>query len=188
MAAEIYRDPDLEWLDHVPPVGLVVAPTLLKELGLLPLRQTPIDTGQVGEIIGSELSKPALTDPWAFVEQVLGWEARHVAGAPGGPAIPDELLVALPEHGTTLRPTWAVAELGEGDRPWQLLVRIEAPGVDPDARNALDGWEATPHQRFERLLRDTGVFAGLLISERAERKDGEVRVLSRVSPDLCAAR
>jgi len=175
MAAEIYRDPDLEWLDHVPPVGLVVAPSLLKELGLLPLRQTPIDTGQVGEVIGSELSKPALTDPWAFVEQVLGWEARHVAGALGGPAIPDELLVALPEHGTTLRPTWAVAELGEGDRRWQLLVRIEAPGVDPDARNALDGWEATPHQRFERLLRDTGVFAGLLISERDERKDGEVR-------------
>jgi len=175
MAAEIYRDPDLEWLDHVPPVGLVVAPTLLKELGLLPLRQTPIDTGKVVEIIGSELSKPALTDPWAFFEQVLGWEARHVAGAPGGPAIPDELLVALPEHGTTLRPTWAVAELGDGDRRWQLLVRIEAPGVDPDARNALDGWEATPHQRFERLLRDTGVFAGLLISERDERKDGEVR-------------
>ena len=175
MAAETYRDPDLEWLDHVPPVGLVVAPTLLKELGLLPLRQTPIDTGQVAEIIGAELSKPALTDPWAFFEQVLGWEARHVAGAPGGPAIPDELLVALPEHGTTLRPTWAVAELGDGDRRWQLLVRIEAPGVDPDARNALDGWEATPHQRFERLLRDTGVFAGLLISERDERKDGEVR-------------
>lgn len=175
MAAEIYRDPDLEWLDHVPPVGLVVAPTLLKELGLLPLRQTPIDTGQVGEIIGSELSKPALTDPWAFVEQVLGWEARHVAGAPDGSAIPDELVVALPEHGTTLRPTWAVAELGEGDRGWQLLVRIEAPGINPDSRNALDGWEATPHQRFERLLRDTGVFAGLLISERDERKDGEVR-------------
>jgi hypothetical protein len=175
MAAEIYRDPDLEWLDHVPPVGLVVAPTLLKELGLLPLRQTPIDTGQLSEITGSELSKPALTDPWAFFEQVLGWEARHVAGAPGGPAIPDDLLVALPEHGTTLRPTWAVAELGDGDRRWQLLVRIEAPGVDPDARNALDGWEATPHQRFERLLRDTGVFAGLLISEREERKDGEVR-------------
>jgi len=175
MAMEIYRDPDLEWLDHVPPVGLVVAPTLLKELGLPPLRQTPIDTGQVAEIIGSDLSKPALTDPWAFVEKVLGWEARHVAGAPGGPASPDELLVALPEHGTTLRPTWAVAELGDSDRRWQLLVRIEAPGVDPDARNALDGWEATPHQRFERLLRDTGIFAGLLISERDERKDGEVR-------------
>ena len=141
MASEIYRDPDLEWLDHVPPVGLVVAPTLLKELGLSPLRQTPIDTGLVAELVGSDISKPALSDPWPFVEQVLGWEARYVAGAPGGPAIPDELLIALPEHGTTLRPTWAVAELGEAERPWQLLVRIEAPGIDPDARNALDGWQ-----------------------------------------------
>ena len=34
---------------------------------------------------------------------------------------------------------------------------------------------ARPHQRFERLLRDTGVFAGLLISEREERAEGEVR-------------
>lgn len=175
MAIDINRDPDLEWLDHVPPVGLVVAPTLLKELGLIPTRQSPIETGEVGEIIGDDLATPALSDPWAFVEKVLGWEARHVAGTPGGPPIPDELLIALPEHGTTLTPTWAVAELGEGDRRWQLLVRIEERGVDPDARNALDGWEATPHQRFERLLRDTGVFAGLLISEREERKDGEVR-------------
>jgi N-6 DNA Methylase len=175
MAIDINRDPDLEWLDHVPPVGLVVAPTLLKELGLIPTRQSPIETGEVGEIIGDDLATPALSDPWAFVEKVLGWEAQHVAGAPGGPAIPDELFIALPEHGTTLAPTWAVAELGGGDRRWQLLVRIEERGVDPDARSALDGWEATPHQRFERLLRDTGVFAGLLISEREERKDGEVR-------------
>jgi len=175
MAIDINRDPDLEWLDHVPPVGLVVAPTLLKELGLPPSRQSPIETGEVGEIIGDDLAKPALSDPWAFVEKVLGWEARHVAGAPGGPTIPDDLLVALPEHGTTLAPTWAVAELGEGDRRWQLLVRVEARGVDPDGRNALDGWEATPHQRFERLLRDTGVFAGLLISEREVPNDGEVR-------------
>ena len=116
MAAEIYRDPDLEWLDHVPAGG--------------PRRRadTPQGTGTSCRL-GKRQSTPArlredhwagtfqacaLADPWAFVEQVLGWEARHVAGAPGGPAIPNELLVALPEHGTTLRPTWAVAELGEG--------------------------------------------------------------------------
>ncbi|QTL04820.1 N-6 DNA methylase [Aquabacter sp. L1I39] len=175
MAVDINHDPDLEWLDHVPPVGLVVAPTLLKELGLIPSRQSAIQTGEVAEIVGDDLATPALSDPWTFIEKVLGWEARHVAGSPGGPPIPDEMMVALPEHGTTLAPTWAVAELGEGERRWQLLVRVEARGVDPDGRNALDGWEATPHQRFERLLRDTGVFAGLLISEREERKDGQVR-------------
>lgn len=174
MAVEINRDPDLEWLDHVPPVGLVVAPTLLKELGLAPARQTAIETGEVAELIGDDPSVPALTDPWAFVESILGWELQHVAGAPGGPPVPEDLILSLPEHGTTLAPTWAVAELG-GNGGWQLLVRIEAPGVDPDGRNALDGWEATPHQRFERLLRDTGVFVGLLISERQVQRDGLVR-------------
>src|SRR5215208_2283888 len=79
---------------------------------------------------------------------------------------PEALHVRLPEHDTTLSPTWAVKELGSNGQPWQLLVRIEAPGVDPDARGTLHGWEATPHQRFERLLRESGVFAGLLASER----------------------
>src|SRR4029077_7704773 len=116
-----------------------VTPSLLKRLGLTPLRQTPIDTGAVTGLLDPDTSKPALRDPWAFVEQVLGWEARHVAGAPGGLAIPDEaLLVALPEHDTTLKPTWAVAELGDGEQRWQLLVRVEAAGVEPDARGALD--------------------------------------------------
>ncbi len=106
----VYLDPDLEWLDRVPPVGLVVAPSLIKELGLSPSRQTSIDTGMIDELVGQDSSKPVFVDPWTFVERVLGWEARHIAGAPGGPALPDELIIALPEHGSTLRPTWAVAE------------------------------------------------------------------------------
>jgi hypothetical protein len=170
MATNLNRDPDLEWLDHVRPVGLVVATSLLKELGLSPVRQSPIDTGAVAQLLEQDTSKPALPDPWAFVEQILGWEVRHVAGAPGGPVIPDdELLVALPEHATTLKPAWAVAELGDGEQRWQLLVRVEAAGIDPDARGALDGWEATPHQRFERLLRDTGVYAGLMVTDKTLR-------------------
>jgi hypothetical protein len=60
MAIDINRDQDLEWLDHVPPVGLVVAPTLLKELGLIPSRQSAIETGEVAEIIGDDLATPRL--------------------------------------------------------------------------------------------------------------------------------
>ena len=167
MASEIIADPDLDWLDHVQPVGVVVAPVLIKELGLTPIRQTPIDTGLVAELLESDAAKPALPDPWKFVQAVLGWEARHVAGVPGGPTIPQELLVALPEHNTVLQPTWAVAELGGGAQRWQLLIRIEPAGVDADTRGTLDGWEATPRQRFERLLRGTDVFAGLLITDHA---------------------
>jgi hypothetical protein len=178
MAAEIKRDPDLEWLDHVQPVGLVVAPVLIKELGLAPLRQTQADTAQVAEqLAGNGLDEPALREAWPFVAQVLGWEAQHVAGSPGGPVVPEDLSIRLPEHDTTLSPTWAVRELSPNGRTWQLLVRIEAPGVDPEARGTLGGWEATPHQRFERLLRESNVYAGLLISEKIDRRDGRDRYL-----------
>lgn len=169
MVSEINRDPDLEWLDHIQPVGLVIAPSVLKELGLTPLHQSPIDTGALAELLNDDIDGPAITDHWVFVEKVLGWEARHTAGTAEGPEIPDQLIVRLPEHSTTLSPHWAVAELGEADQPWQLLVRIEDAGIDPDARSQLDGWEATPHQRFERLLRDTGVFAGVMITDKVIR-------------------
>jgi len=169
MSEHINRDPDIEWLDHVRPVGLVIAASLIKELGLAPTRQTAVDTAEAAEQIDVEGSGPALRDPWAFVQAILGWEARHVAGVPGGAEIPVSLVVPLPEHNTSLQPTWAVRELGNGAGEWQLLVRVEDAGVDPDQRASLDGWEATPQQRFERLLRETGVFVGLMITDNALR-------------------
>src|SRR5258706_2583809 len=163
---ETYRDPALEWLDHVQPVGLVVAPAVLKDLILEPTPQSQIDSAEVELLIDPDPAKPALADPWAFVEAILGWEARMVAGGPGGPALPNSLSLRLPEYDTTLSPDWAVADSSGGEQPWQLLVRLEGPGVDPDQRGALGGWEATPHQRFERLLRETGVSAGLMIADK----------------------
>lgn len=72
----------------------------------------------------------------------------------------------MPESETYLAPTWAVASPGGG---WQLLVRAEAAGIEPDARGALTGWEATPHQRLERLLRETGVPTGILLTDHELR-------------------
>ncbi len=146
-----------------------MAARVLDELGLTPIRQSSIDSGEVADLLGGDIDGPALPDPWKFAENVLGWERRYVAGAPGGPPMPAELLVSLPEHDTVLQPTWAVAELGDAEKRWQLLVRVESAGIDPDARGRNDGWEATPHQRFERLLRDTGVHAGVLITDRILR-------------------
>ncbi|MBI5162752.1 MAG: N-6 DNA methylase [Magnetospirillum sp.] len=168
MAEPLSRDPDLEWLDHVQPVGLVVAPSLIKELGLTPTLQTQLDNAVVAETLSDDDEGPALIDPWAFAERVLGWTAPFVAGAPGGPNLPEELVVRLPEYDTTLEPHWAVKAAGQA-AGWQMLVRIEPDGVDPDTRGALDGWEATAHQRFERLLRETGVGIGVLISDRTLR-------------------
>jgi hypothetical protein len=46
MTVDIVRDPDLEWLDHAKPTGLVLSPTVIKERTLVPERQTQADTAQ----------------------------------------------------------------------------------------------------------------------------------------------
>ncbi len=155
-------DPNLEWLGHVQPTGLVVAPSVLGRFGLTPQEQLRTDVDAVAEFLAEDPDKPALPDKWAFFAAILGWHPAFVAGAPGGPDLPDELSAEVPEADTALVPTWAVREPDGG---WQMLVRIEGRGIDPDARGALAGWEATPHQRLERLLRETGIPTGLLLTD-----------------------
>ena len=78
----------------------------------------------------------------------------------------------LPDYGETLRPDFAVRELEpkEGAPAWQLLVRVLEPGEDFDHVVRGGGQlEASPHGRMERLLRQTGVPAGLLFNGRALR-------------------
>lgn len=169
MAFDLNRDPDFEWLDMLQPTGLVVAKNLLRDLGLVPERQTQIQSAEVASLIQEDLQQPAIPDAFAFVQAILGWDRAYVAGGPGGPELPPELTCSLPEHDTVLAPHWAVKELGDAGPRWQLLVRIEEHGIDPDKRASLGGWEATPHQRLERLLRETGVYAGLLISDHQIR-------------------
>ena len=155
-------DSNLEWLGHVQPTGLVVAPSVLDRFGLTPQEQLRADGDAVAEFLAEDPDKPSLPDPWAFFAAILGWQPAFIAGASGSPEFPDELSAEVPEADTALVPTWAVREPDGG---WQMLVRIEAPGIDPDARGALAGWEATPHQRLERLLRETGIPAGLLLTD-----------------------
>ena len=168
MPADTFRDPDFEWLDLVQPTGLVVAKAVLKNLGLVAERQTQMQSLAMAKQLRANGELPALQDAWAFASSILGWEPDLVAGAPGGPPVPERFLIRLPEHDTTLAPTWTVRELGTDSPPFQLLVLIKN-GVELDKRGALGGWEATPHQRFERLLRETEVGAGLIIADRELR-------------------
>lgn len=164
MQEKIASDREFEWLDHIQPVGLVLARSLLKSLSLNPERQTKADEEAVTELLSGKETGPALSEPWPLFERVLGWNARNVAGAPGGEPLPPQLTIRLPEYDTNLSPTWAVRGV-KGEADWQLLVRIEEAGIEPDKRGVLDGWEATPHQRFERLLRETQVYTGVLVTD-----------------------
>ena len=152
-----------DWIGYLQPVGLVVAPAALTRIGAWPTPQDAADSAAVA----ATLEEYA---PWPFFRDILGWPAARVAGAPGGPPLPDALRIAFPELDVLLEPDWAV--LAADDTP-QLLVRIEAPDLLLDRRGTLDGWEATAQQRFERLLRETGIGAGVILGARETgRREG----------------
>lgn len=69
------------------------------------------------------------------------------------------LTVALPEHGVSLSPDFAV--VGNRDAPL-MLVHIYAQDVDLDATRKLDSWASTPAERMVRLCRATGCRLGLV--------------------------
>lgn len=169
----------LEWLGFVRPTGLVVSgPALVRAGAILDRR----------DIAGQQLLRDCLGDPAAdpttdakpylasfrqFAESVLDWSfsPKGYAGTPDSP-IPAELEVHLPEYRDTLRPDFAVRELNpkEGGVPWQLLVQVLDTGVDFDSVAHGHGQlEASAHGRMERLLRQTGVAAGLLFNGVALR-------------------
>ena len=165
-----------EWIGFVQPTGLVVsAPALVRAGAILPRRDTEgqrvlaaclTDTPALPE----QDALPVLPDFEEFARAVLGWSFSP-AGFAGGPAgeIPDELVVALPELGMTLTPDLAVRERepGEDGTPWQLLVRVLSDERPFDGRG--DGQELSPQLAMERLLRETGVPAGLIAGPHALR-------------------
>ena len=169
----------LEWIGFVRPTGLVVsAPALVRAGAILDRRdaegQRALRTCLEERTFAGEKEPAAwLPDFRAFAESVLGWSfsPKGYVGLDESP-IPPELEVPLLDYGETLRPDLAVRELDpkEGASPWQLLVRVLEPGEDFERVVRGNGrLEASAHGRMERLLRQTGVPAGLLFNGRALR-------------------
>lgn len=162
--AEPVKYAPFEWLDHVQREGLVFARPILDDLGISPVQQTRIDSLEVTAHLATTRDEPAVANPLAFLQSVLGWPVSRIAGAPSGPSLPELATLALPELDTVLSADLALIDTRAEDSVL-LLVRAEDAGTDPDARGVLDGWEASPQQRFERLLRESGVEVGILFSD-----------------------
>ena len=179
----------LEWIGFVGPTGLVVSAPALDRAGAVLDRRDVEGQRLLRECAGERCfasrdePQPWLPDFRAFASSVLGWSfsPKGYAGTEEAP-IPAELEAALPDAGGTLRPDFAVrapplraepaaAASPTSDAPaWQLLVQVCEPGGDFDrAARAGDGLEASSHARMERLLRHTGVPAGLLFNGLALR-------------------
>lgn len=163
-----------EWLGLLQPVGLVVSPPALIKA------QAVIDRGKLVDL-QERLLAVVSTEPIArhkddtiawienfsgFTQKVLGWRDRDLVGAPGQAELPEELSVALPSYGEVLKPTCAVRD--PDTEQWVLLIQETAPGLpfdqDDPATTAGHGWQASVQAKFERLLRETGVSAGLLVN------------------------
>ncbi|MHB1345588.1 MAG: Eco57I restriction-modification methylase domain-containing protein [Thermoleophilia bacterium] len=168
-----------EWIGFVQPTGLVVSPTALVRAGAI-LDSRDAEGQRLLRACTEERefhpgggAQPWIPDFRAFAASVLGWtfSPKGYAGTAEAP-IPPELEVALVDFEETLRPDFAVREPKPADdgSPWQLLVRVLQPG-QPFDKAVTDGGqlEASPHGRMERLLRQTGVPAGLLFNGVALR-------------------
>ena len=169
-----------EWLGYLQPVGLVVAPAAMVDAGWVVTRSGSelIDRQErYREAIQSLSSASDSADPDPEVDgdtrtrgfpqletllvEHLGWSADQIQSEP---ALIESYSRHLPELGETLRPTALVpAAHGEGI---QLLLQA-LPSLAPLDQKGTSGehlWRATSQERFERLLRETGVEAGLLFN------------------------
>ena len=173
----IQRDPELlahqEWLGYLQPVGLVVAPAAMQDAGWVVTRsgseliERQERYRESLEALGSDEEADAEDRELGFasIETLLvdhlGWSSDQVQSNPN---LIEGYTRELPELGETLQPSAVVpAAISEGV---QLLVQ-ELPLLTPLDQKVTGGehlWRASAQERFERLLRETGVEAGLLFN------------------------
>ncbi len=167
------------WLGLLQPVGLVVSPPALVKAQAVPsrnvveLQQTLLSVvRQPPRTAFADEADPYLDDLPRFADRVLGWAPEDLAGAPGGPSLADDLELALPDYGDTLRPDLAVID-SMGDGKLLMLVQdlpLDTPFDDPPPKDRHGGrWHASPQARLERLMREKDVPAGLLSNGRELR-------------------
>ena len=173
-----HRDAHLEWIGFVRPTGLVVsAPALIRAGAILP--RDPEGQRLLRACVAERRFHPEREpEPWlpdfrAFASSVLSWNfsPKGYAGTAEYP-IPPELETPLQEGGEVLRPDFAVRERDPRGNAsaWQLVVKVVEPGDDFDrVAGGAGRLEVSAHGRMERLLRQTGVPAGLLCNGRSLR-------------------
>ena len=169
----------LEWLGFIQPNGLVVSAPALVKAGAILNRQDAEGQGLLAgcvdqrAVVPGRDPEPCVRDFREFASAILGWgfSSKGYAGTEEAP-VPADLTVVLPDYGETLHPDFAVRERDprNGASPWQLLVQVLDTAQDFDkATTGAGGLEASPQGRAERLLRGTGVPAGVLFNGVALR-------------------
>ena len=162
-----------EWLGLVQPVGLVVAPVVLTRLGLFPesgpraladgqrrlldlLEELEDRDGDIVSAVGHFET---------LASELLSWDPGDLITYE---RFSTPIEVALAEYGELLRPSHGLPAPGQ-DGKMQALVQELPTGTGFDEPLKGAGWEATPQQRFERLLKESEHPIGLLFNGVALR-------------------
>lgn len=151
-----------EWIGLLQPVGLVVSPTALARAQLRLQRD-------VFELQNELMS---ITDDAGLLPmhllnlfiRVLGWRKDDLFA---GDSIND-LHVYLPERETLLKADFAVKNVDT--QSFEILIKdIGHKAFDEDEVPEGRGWQATPHAKFERHLREKNISIGILVSQAGLR-------------------
>jgi hypothetical protein len=148
-----------DWLGMAQPEGLVVSLAALKAAEAnLSWPVTELQA-QLQDLVvqGRVLDLPAL------LRDLLGWSDALLDDAS---ALPPRLSVAI-EEGDRLAPSFALRSAD--DDAHVFLVSHVSSTAPLDAAQDERRWSASAHQRFERLLRETGVSVGLLTNGKEFR-------------------
>jgi hypothetical protein len=151
-----------EWLGYLQPVGLVVSAPALADADC-----------HVNDDIATEYQRflavtadGRLPDLPTLFTEAFDWRAADLVPADDPRAA--ALVTSVEVYGETLRPTFAVPDDLKATPPtWLMLVQQLPPGTTLDAVGevAARQWQATPQVKFERLLRETQIPAGLLATD-----------------------
>ena len=163
------------WLGHLQPEGLVVSPIALVD------SQVIVDEGSLAltqqrflDSVDDFEGQPAITDFFRFAREFLGWRDDLLSHFAISAEVPHSLRIATGDEGEVLEPTAAYRYFKPADpaNPWLVLVKLLPPGTTldelPDSKSHR-GWVATPHHKFERLLRESGVPLGILCNGHSLR-------------------
>src|SRR5262245_8933550 len=151
-----------QWIGMAQPEGLVVTTATLKAAEANITWPVTELQATLPELAGEG---KAVRDLRAFLREVLEWSDEFIVASD---ALPASLRVQLDGH-ETLAPALALQSADEPGSFVLLVGEASRIGIDLDAATDDKRWTATAHQRFEWLLRETGIPIGLLTNGKAFR-------------------
>jgi hypothetical protein len=160
---------DHEWLNLIDISGPFLAGPVLSEhfptgLEAVPtkIRQRLRSTFEEWQLAtdGDDPDAALVHEAWIenVLTEVLEFEARVLKT---GDDLPEDLIVAMPEHGTSIRPDMALVDT-TGDGNGLFLIHILEPRADLEGSIQVDGWVTTPVERMTTLLRATECPVGMI--------------------------